>query len=91
MTGGRNGYGAKLCNIFSTYFCVETASSESGLQYKQEFFDNMSRKSEPKITKSTADWTKITFKPDLRRFGMTSLDKDTVALLSRRVYDIAGE
>ena len=22
--GGRNGYGAKLANIYSTYFCVET-------------------------------------------------------------------
>jgi len=26
VTGGRNGYGAKLCNIFSTSFTVETAS-----------------------------------------------------------------
>lgn len=25
VTGGRNGYGAKLCNIFSTEFTVETA------------------------------------------------------------------
>ena len=25
VTGGRNGYGAKLCNIFSTEFIVETA------------------------------------------------------------------
>jgi DNA gyrase/topoisomerase IV subunit B len=24
VTGGRNGYGAKLCNIFSTEFVVET-------------------------------------------------------------------
>jgi len=24
VTGGRNGYGAKLCNIFSTKFVVET-------------------------------------------------------------------
>ena len=29
-TGGRNGYGAKLANIFSTEFTVETASSGSG-------------------------------------------------------------
>ena len=25
MTGGRNGYGAKLCNIFSKKFIVETS------------------------------------------------------------------
>jgi len=27
-TGGRNGYGAKLANIFSKNFTVETADSE---------------------------------------------------------------
>lgn len=35
VTGGRNGYGAKLCNIFSTEFTVETACSESGKLFKQ--------------------------------------------------------
>ena len=35
VTGGRNGYGAKLCNIFSTKFTVETASEEYMLNYKQ--------------------------------------------------------
>lgn len=28
ITGGRNGYGAKLTNIFSTKFIVETADSK---------------------------------------------------------------
>ena len=31
--GGRNGYGAKLCNIFSTKFTVTTACR----QYKKKF------------------------------------------------------
>ena len=35
VTGGRNGYGAKLCNIFSTEFTVETSSSLSGKLFKQ--------------------------------------------------------
>lgn len=35
VTGGRNGYGAKLCNIFSKKFTVETSSKEFGLQLKQ--------------------------------------------------------
>ncbi|KAH0814448.1 hypothetical protein GEV33_008343 [Tenebrio molitor] len=35
VTGGRNGYGAKLCNIFSTKFTVETASKEYKRQFKQ--------------------------------------------------------
>lgn len=33
VTGGRNGYGAKLCNIFSKKFIVETSSKE----YKKSF------------------------------------------------------
>ena len=36
------------------------------------------------------DFTKISFKPDLAKFGMDILDEDIVALLTRRVYDIAG-
>ena len=37
VTGGRNGYGAKLCNIFSTKFVVETCSSDSGKKFKQVY------------------------------------------------------
>lgn len=32
----------------------------------------------------------ITFKPDLSRFGMTHLEEGSVALLRKRVYDMAG-
>ena len=35
MTGGRHGYGAKLCNIFSTEFSVQTSCSESKKMFKQ--------------------------------------------------------
>ena len=48
-------------------------------------------KAEEEIIKSSKDdYTKVTFKPDLARFKMTELDKDTVSLLTRRAYDIAG-
>ena len=71
-TGGRNGYGAKLANIFSREFVVETADgARSGKRYKQTWNDNMGTKSAPKIKdcKSSDNWTSITFKPDLSRFG----------------------
>lgn len=42
------------------------------------------------ITSSKGDFTKVTFKPDLAKFKMTHLDKDTVALMTRRAYDMAG-
>src|SRR5438270_13263697 len=35
VTGGRNGYGAKLCNIFSTEFTVETSNKQSGKRLTQ--------------------------------------------------------
>lgn len=35
VTGGRNGYGAKLTNIFSTEFVVETCDGQRGRRYKQ--------------------------------------------------------
>ena len=73
-TGGRNGYGAKLCNIFSTEFCVETADSEVGKQYKQYFRDNMSKTEKAKISdyKKKEDWTRISWIPDLSKFGMVT-------------------
>ena len=42
------------------------------------------------INTSKQDFTKVTFKPDLAKFKMTHLDRDTVALMTRRAYDIAG-
>ncbi|XP_060950829.1 DNA topoisomerase 2-alpha [Limanda limanda] len=91
VTGGRNGYGAKLCNIFSTKFTVETACKQSKKYFKQTWYDNMGRTADAKITPFEGEeYTCITFKPDLPKFKMSSLDKDTVALMTRRAYDIAG-
>ena len=52
----------------------------------------MNERMEPEIKKvsSGTDFTCISFKPDLARFKMDRLDEDIVALLSKRVYDIAG-
>ncbi|VDN98819.1 unnamed protein product [Rodentolepis nana] len=91
VTGGRNGYGAKLCNIFSKKFIVETSSKDHKKCFKQTWVDNMTKTSEPKIKPSSGeDYTCISFYPDLERFGMTELDADTVALFERRAYDVAA-
>ena len=42
------------------------------------------------IKDSKSDYTKVSFKPDLAKFKMTHLDKDTVAIMTRRAYDLAG-
>lgn len=91
VTGGRNGYGAKLCNIFSTKFTVETACKEYKHSFKQIWMNNMQKTTEPKIKYFDGDdYTCITFQPDLSKFKMENLDKDTLALLTRRAYDLAG-
>ena len=95
-TGGRNGYGAKLANVFSTEFVVECVDTENELFFQQTFRQNMSVAEEPIVKKITAkqkkggDYVQISFCPDLKRFGMQELDADTVGLLSKRAYDIAG-
>ncbi|XP_072226681.1 DNA topoisomerase 2-beta isoform X2 [Leuresthes tenuis] len=91
VTGGRNGYGAKLCNIFSIKFTVETACKEYRHSFKQTWQNNMTKTSEPKIKFFDGeDFTCVTFQPDLSKFKMEKLDRDIVALLTRRAYDVAG-
>lgn len=92
VTGGRNGYGAKLCNIFSTEFTVETSDKSHKKKYKQTWTSNMSQMGKAKIADTTSkdDYTKITFKPDFARFGLEALDNDHADLFTRRVYDLAG-
>lgn len=94
VTGGRNGYGAKLCNIFSTEFIVETADARAGKKFRQVFRNNMSVKEEPEISnypRSGSEYTKITFQPDFAKFGMPDgMDDDLLALFTKRVYDLAG-
>jgi len=89
VTGGRNGFGAKLTNIFSKKFTVET--SGGGKKYRQEWTGNMKHKSKPNIKRASGEAsTVVEFWPDLSKFGMRDLEADTVALMQRRVWDIAG-
>ncbi|KAM5348257.1 hypothetical protein ACJ41O_008081 [Fusarium nematophilum] len=92
IVGGRNGYGAKLCNVFSTEFGIECQDSEHGKRYKQTWTNNMQQMHKAKITSSKSnDFTRVTFTPDYKRFGMEDgIDVDLESLLYRRVYDMAG-
>ncbi|KRY36227.1 putative DNA topoisomerase 2 [Trichinella spiralis] len=91
VTGGRNGYGAKLCNIFSKRFVVETSCREYKKHFKQVWTKNMTATEKPVISDCVdQDFTCVRFIPDLDKFGMEKLDDDIVALMCRRAYDIAG-
>lgn len=61
------------------------------LCFPQTWYDNMGRAGEASIKSFNGEeYTCITFRPDLPKFKMSILDKDTVALMTRRAYDIAG-
>ncbi|KAK4157351.1 DNA topoisomerase [Chaetomidium leptoderma] len=90
--GGRNGYGAKLTNIFSQRFAIELQDSKNGKRYKQTWTGNMGNMDKAKIASNkSSDFVKVTFLPDYKRFGMEDgIDDDLEALIYRRVYDLAG-
>ncbi|KAI4159830.1 MAG: hypothetical protein LQ342_006248 [Letrouitia transgressa] len=91
ITGGRNGYGAKLCNVFSTSFTLDTADSKTKLRYKQTWTNNMSNMGKASIVANKGDdYTKVVFRPDFQKFKMDGIDNDFEALVKRRVYDMAG-
>ena len=91
ITGGRNGFGAKLTNVFSKLFIVETADKKVKKRFKMEYTDNMTKHKEAEIEKYEGeDFTRITFEPDFKKFKMNELDNDIISLLKKRVYDVAG-
>jgi DNA topoisomerase-2 len=92
VVGGRNGYGAKLTNIFSKEFVVETLDIVSGKTYRQTFSDNMQVIGAPEIkaTRIKKGFTRLTFLPDYARFGMTTLTSDMLEILRKRAYDLCA-
>ncbi len=90
ITGGTNGLGAKLANIFSTSFSLETANSIQKKIYNQDWSNNMSEKTTPSIKAlgRKKPYTIITFKPDLKYFKISELSNDMISLMKKRLIDI---
>jgi len=91
IVGGKNGFGFKLVLIWSSYGRIETVDHIRGLKYIQEYKNNLDEICKPSITKcKNKPYTKITFKPDFARLGISGLSPDIVSLLKKRVYDIGA-
>ena len=98
IVGGKNGFGFKLVLIWSSWGRIETVDHVRQLKYIQEFKNNLNEICPPRIMKcTTKPYTKITFKPDYHRLGITPLiaggcplSPDIIALLKKRVYDISA-
>jgi DNA topoisomerase-2 len=89
VTGGKNGFGAKLANIFSTDFRVTTVSKKKKLEL--QWSDNM-RHMHPMVLTPYEDqpYTQVSFAPDFVRFGATGISADEIDLFRRRAWDTAA-
>lgn len=94
VVGGKNGYGAKLTNIYSREFIVRTCDTK--IVYEQRFSDNMAEVGKPKMVKAAkgaAPFTEIMSQPDVARFygaGVTNIPADMLDVLHTRVVDAAA-
>lgn len=85
--GGLHGLGAKLTNIFSKKFTLETCDGKK--KYEQVFENNMNKIGKPKISASTKQYTKIVFYPDFARFDMTGIDEEIESIIVKRCIDVS--
>jgi len=85
VTGGRNGYGAKLANVFSSKFWI--VISDGKKVYRQTWCDNMSRCDAPIIEAASEPvGVRIGFVPDWPRFGGVGNFR---AVAEKRTWDAA--
>jgi len=89
IVGGRNGYGAKLANIYSTDFSVIIKDHETKQTYTQKWSKNMTVCEKPKIKKHSGATSSvaITFTPEWKRFGMSKMDDTIYNIFQKRVWD----
>ena len=85
VTGGRNGYGAKLANVFSSLFKIKISDGKK--VYEQTWTDNMSKVSPPVVTDDKQiPSVSVTFSPDWKRFGGPGA---FAKLVEKRTWDTA--
>jgi DNA topoisomerase-2 len=89
IVGGRNGYGAKLANIYSTEFSITIKDHETKQTYTQKWSKNMTVCDPPKIKKHSGATSSvaITFTPEWKRFGMSKMDDTIYKIFQKRVWD----
>ncbi len=89
VVGGRNGYGAKLTNIYSSEFSIIIKDHEVKQTYTQGWSNNMTTCHQPKIKKhaGATSSVSVTFTPDWKRFGMSKMDDSIYQIFQKRVWD----
>lgn len=97
ISAGMNGSGAKITNILSKEFIVETTDLKNKLHYYQKFENGNEIKNTPIITKlSKVDkdkknpYTKITFLIDYELFDKKGYNQDLANTLEKLLYTRMG-
>lgn len=90
IVAGRNGLGIKLCNIFSKTFTVEGIDPDQEKSFSQTWTNNMRDVGEPIIKKKKGKgYTKVSWVPDFKHFGLEKYNKDIIELYTRHIIDSA--
>lgn len=90
MGCGRNGYGAKLVNIFSKLFTIEIGDPIRKLKYTQIWQNNMDVRHEPAIVPYEGPaYVQIAYEMDFARFGYTEYPDEAFNLFARFVLDFS--
>ena len=85
IVGGKNGFGFKLVLIYSLWGKIETVDHIRKKKYTQKFENNLSKINKP-IIKSTSSkpYTKVSWLPDYKRFGITNISDIMFDLFKKR-------
>ena len=89
LVGGRNGYGAKLTNIYSSKFEIMIKDGVNKNMYTQIWEQNMSKCHTPKIKKyaNASSSVCVEFIPDWKRFKMQNMDDTIYKIFEKRTHD----
>jgi len=91
IVGGKNGFGFKLVLIYSKWGTIETVDHIRKKKYTQRFENNLETIQPPTIKRSTVKpYTKVSWLPDYKRFGIENLTPTMFKLFKKRTYDIAA-
>lgn len=82
VTGGMNGVGGSLSNIFSKKFIGETSDGMNKLIVKCH---NNAKIQSVNVTKSTKKYTEVTSEPDFERFGVDGFDETIISMVRDRL------
>ena len=90
---GTNGVGSALCNVFSTYFEIESADGKN--EFHRSWSNNMENLNDDlKVTKcdKKTHYTQTRFKLDFSRFDteLKTFDNDFINIIHKRCIDAAA-